>query len=154
MTISKATILYIGLSIGISLLLLAIVAVASFMGNLSIIEYSLIFATAGPLFASIALAKFYFESAAPKPTWPQILTLTAISLPILLGLSIIISNAAGWIMIMIQFKEVTPTDGFPLSALLEPHFRPLANTLMTMLIGTLFIFPKQVELRRKKAGLD
>ncbi len=152
MTIYKATGLYIGLSIAVSLLLLGIVALAALSGSLSLIEYSLIFVTAGPLFATILLSKYYFESGAPTPTWPQILTLTAISLPILVGLSIVIFNFAGYIMGSLAFADSLP--GLSLSDVdyFKPQMRPLMNTTIGLLIGTLFIFPKQVEARGKKAG--
>ena len=153
MNVTNTTFQYIGLSLGISLLLIAVVAICAYIGNLSLIEYSLIFVTAGPLFASIALAKFYFDSKAPQPTWPQLFTMLAISFPILLGCAFVVYSTASYIMISILIESTIEDSAITMGQFFVVQARPLMNATFAILLGVLFIFPKQVEVRRKKAGV-
>lgn len=152
MNITKTTVQYIGLSVAVSGLLIGIVAVASYFKITSLVEFAMILVTGGPLFAAIALAKIYFDSEAPKPTWKELIIMTAISFPILIGISIFVSSIAATVMVNLLLKDVMPAEVMANGSFWFVSGRAITNAAFGILVGTLFIFPKQLALRIKKSG--
>lgn len=149
MNIVKTTTQYIGLSMAISVVLIGVVALMSYLGIAALVEYSLIFVTAGPLLAAMALSAPYAKSDASQPTWKELGILTAISFPILIGASILIITLSTYIMINLMFKDTLAPEFSGLGFAWIVSGRSLFNASMGLLLGILLIFPKQVALRRK-----